>query len=85
MVEAHEGKKKDSNGKSSNMIKQKLGASCLYANMIHYLKHILRTQAVMGRGGEATQTIKTTDVLNCQSQVTLRRRTKLGKRFQMKL
>lgn len=35
--------------------------------------------------GERSKTINSTNVLNCQSKVASGRKTKLGKRFQMKL
>lgn len=56
--------------------------------MIYYLKHILRAQGIMdsgGGGGWGGKTINSANVLNCQSKVALGRKTKLGKRFQMKL
>lgn len=56
--------------------------------MIYYLKHILRAQGIMdsGVGGwGGGKTINSANVLNCQSKVALGRKTKLGKRFQMKL
>lgn len=55
--------------------------------MIYYLKHILRAQGIMdsGGGGVGGKTINSANVLNCQSKVALGRKTKLGKRFQMKL
>lgn len=57
--------------------------------MIYYLKHILRAQGIMdsggGGGGGGGKTINSANVLNCQSKVALGRKTKLGKRFQMKL
>lgn len=52
--------------------------------MIYYLKHILRAQGIMDSGGGG-KTINSANVLNCQSKVALGRKTKLGKRFQMKL
>lgn len=74
------------------MIKLNLGPSFLDPNMIYYLKHILRAQGIMdsgggGGGGEGGggETINSANVLNCQSKVALGRKTKLGKRFQMKL
>lgn len=56
--------------------------------MIYYLKHILRAQGIMDSGGGwggGGKTINSANVLNCQSKVALGRKTKLGKRFQMKL
>lgn len=55
--------------------------------MIYYLKHILRAQGIMdsGGGGGGGKTINSANVLNCQSKVALGRKTKLGKRFKMKL
>lgn len=55
--------------------------------MIYYLKHILRAQGIMdsGGGGGGGKTINSANVLNCQSKVALGRKTKLGKRFQVKL